>query len=68
MPNFSDALKYAVVSGAVAGGGLTIIANSPNPAGAALLKGHFGGNVSPVGLLTWVLLPTLIMGACFWVL
>ena len=39
VPNFTDSLKYAVVSGAVAGGGLTIIANAPNPAGQSILKG-----------------------------
>ena len=37
----SDALKYAVVAGAVTGGGLTIIANAPNPAGISLLRKHF---------------------------
>jgi hypothetical protein len=65
VPGFTDSLKYAVVAGAVAGGGLTIIANAPNPAGAALLKQHFGGTVSPVSLFAWVLVPTLLMGACF---
>jgi hypothetical protein len=30
----SDQLKYALVAGAVSGGGLTVIANAPNPAGA----------------------------------
>ncbi|MDJ0848178.1 MAG: putative Na+/H+ antiporter [Myxococcota bacterium] len=65
VPDLTDGLKRAVVAGAVTGGGLTIIANSPNPAGAALLKQHFGGNVSPVGLLTWVAGPTLLVGACF---
>ena len=34
----SDASKYMLVAGAVAGGGLTVIANAPNPAGVALLK------------------------------
>ena len=38
VPNFSDALKYAVVAGAVAGGGLTVIANAPNPAGQSILS------------------------------
>ena len=31
VPGFSDALKYVVMAGAVTGGGLTVIANSPNP-------------------------------------
>ncbi len=65
VPGFSDSLKHAVVAGAVAGGGLTIIANSPNPAGVSLLKHHFEGTVSPAGLLTWVAVPTLLMGVCF---
>ena len=30
-----------LVAGAVAGGGLTVIANAPNPAGVALLKRGF---------------------------
>src|SRR6202042_3288544 len=33
VPNFSDSLKVAVMSGAICGGGLTVIANAPNPAG-----------------------------------
>lgn len=38
----SDEFKYALVTGAVTGGGgLTIIANAPNPAGAAILRSHF---------------------------
>ncbi len=41
VPNFSDTLKAAVVSGAVAGGGLTVIANAANPAGQALLQRYF---------------------------
>ena len=39
VPNLSDGLKVAVVQGAVTGGGLTVIANAPNPAGQALLGG-----------------------------
>jgi Na+/H+ antiporter NhaD/arsenite permease-like protein len=38
VPDFTDNLKYAVVAGAVAGGGLTVIANAPNPAGQSILK------------------------------
>jgi len=33
--------KYMLVAGAVAGGGLTVIANTPNPAGVALLRRGF---------------------------
>jgi len=65
VPGFTDSLKYAVVAGAVAGGGLTIIANAPNPAGQSILKRYFGDNVSPVGLLKAAIIPTLIMLLCF---
>jgi len=60
VPNLNDALKLAVVQGAVIGGGLTVIANAPNPAGQALLNRFFGGAISPIGLLLGALPPTLI--------
>jgi hypothetical protein len=48
----SDASKYMLVAGAVTGGGLTVIANAPNPAGYGILKGSFGASgISPLGLL-----------------
>jgi len=65
VPGFTDSLKYAVVAGAVSGGGLTVIANAPNPAGQSLLKRYFGGNVSPVGLLKAAIIPTVIMLLCY---
>ncbi len=65
VPNFSDSLKIAVVSGAVTGGGLTIIANAPNPAGQSILKKYFKNGVSPVGLLKAAITPTIIMFLCF---
>lgn len=65
VPNFTAELKYAVVAGAVTGGGLTVIANAPNPAGVSILKGHFKGGVSPAGLAKAALLPTIIMALCF---
>ena len=68
VPGFTDSLKYAVVAGAVTGGGLTVIANAPNPAGQALLKDYFSNGVSPVQLLAYALLPTIIMALCFLVL
>ncbi len=64
VPDFTDGLKYAVVAGAVAGGGLTVIANAPNPAGQALLKHHFEGGVSPQKLVVSALLPTIIVWFC----
>jgi hypothetical protein len=66
VPGFTDELKYAVVAGAVAGGGLTVIANAPNPAGQMLLKKHFLHGVSPVSLLAAALAPTAIMLTIFW--
>ncbi|HEY3698554.1 MAG TPA: putative Na+/H+ antiporter, partial [Spongiibacteraceae bacterium] len=57
----SDSFKYALVAGAVAGGGLTIIANAPNPAGVAILKGDFADQtINPLGLLLSALPPTAI--------
>ncbi len=64
VPGFSDSLKYAVVAGAVAGGGLTVIANAPNPAGQALLKQHFDGAISPQKLLLSALVPTMVVWLC----
>jgi hypothetical protein len=50
----------------VTGGGLTVIANAPNPAGMAILRGHFeDGAVHPLGLLLAALLPTLVAAAAF---
>jgi len=64
-PGLSIGAKYAVVAGAVTGGGLTVIANAPNPAGQSILGRYFKGGVSPMGLMKAALIPTLIMGACF---
>ncbi len=61
----SDEFKYMLVAGAVTGGGLTVIANAPNPAGQALLNRFFGGAISPIGLLLGALPPTLIAVAVF---
>jgi len=68
VPGFTHELKYAVVAGAVTGGGLTIIANAPNPAGQTILKKYFENGVSPMKLLMGALLPTLIMFVCFSIL
>jgi hypothetical protein len=66
VPNFSPAMKYAVVSGAVTGGGLTVIANAPNPAGQSILKKYFpNGVVSPAGLVKAAILPTIVMFLIF---
>lgn len=69
VPGFGEELKHAVVAGAVAGGGLTVIANAPNPAGQSILQSQFGdGGVNPLGLLLAALLPTVIMGAALMLL
>lgn len=61
----SDASKYMLVAGALAGGGLTVIANAPNPAGAALLKAGFeDGSIGALELLLGALGPTLVAIAC----
>jgi Na+/H+ antiporter NhaD/arsenite permease-like protein len=60
VPDFSDPMKAAIVEGAVTGGGLTVIANAPNPAGQALLARFFGGTVRPLGLAIGALIPTLV--------
>ena len=65
VPGFSDQMKYAVMAGAVTGGGLTVIANAPNPAGQNLLQTYFPEGISPLGLLLSALPPTLLMAACF---
>jgi hypothetical protein len=65
VPNLGDELKLAVVQGAVVGGGLTVIANAPNPAGQALLGRFFAGAILPVGLLGAAVVPTLIAAAVF---
>jgi len=63
---FSDASKYMLVAGAVAGGGLTVIANAPNPAGVALLKRGFEDeSIGAGGLLAGALLPTALAAAAF---
>lgn len=65
----SDESKYMLVAGAVAGGGLTVIANAPNPAGVALLKNGFADEtVSAGGLLLGALGPTLVAAAAFMLL
>ena len=61
VPGLSDEFKYALVAGAVTGGGLTIIANAPNPAGASILKGAFSDqSIAAGGLLLAALAPTIV--------
>jgi hypothetical protein len=62
----SDIWRYMLVAGAVTGGGLTVIANAPNPAGFSILKGSFpDGAISPLRLLISAAVPTLIAACLF---
>ncbi|GIK82126.1 MAG: hypothetical protein KJZ73_02370 [Pseudorhodoplanes sp.] len=62
----SEEFKYALVAGAVTGGGLTVIANAPNPAGFAILKDSFEeGSISAAGLAAAAAGPTLVAAAAF---
>ena len=66
-----DEMKYAIVAGAVTGGGLTVIANAPNPAGVGILRGakvFRGGGISPLGLFLGALVPTAVAIGCFWLM
>ena len=69
VPNLSPELKHAVLVGAVTGGGLTVIANAPNPAGQSILQRYFGEDgISPAKLFLAALAPTVIVGAAFMLL
>jgi len=61
-----EEFRYALVAGAVTGGGLTVIANAPNPAGFAILRGSFADQtINPLGLLFAAALPTLVAVVAF---
>lgn len=67
VPDLSEASRYALVAGAIAGGGLTVIANAPNPAGFSILNHKFpGGNVNPLLLFVAALIPTAVAVLCLW--
>lgn len=66
LPNPTDAFKYAIFTGVVAGGGLTVIANAPNPAGYAILKRYFSDGIKPLHLLLAALPPTVILYIIFY--
>lgn len=69
VPGVSDTFKYALVAGAVAGGGMTVIANAPNPAGFSILQERFKPDgISPLKLAVSALAPTLVAMACLWLL
>ncbi|NBS04245.1 MAG: hypothetical protein EBS64_03290 [Verrucomicrobia bacterium] len=57
--------RHAVMAGALAGGGFTVIANAPNPAGQSILAKHFDQGVSPLKLALWAVVPTAVAVLCF---
>ena len=61
----AEALRHAVLAGALAGGGLTVIANAPNPAGQSILSPWFPEGVSAWRLFVWALAPTGLALGCF---
>lgn len=63
--DISLSAKHAVVAGAVTGGGLTVIANAPNPAGQSILSKFFKDGVSPLGVFLGAITPTVIVYLCF---
>lgn len=64
--NISDLSKFALVAGSVVGGGLTVIANAPNPAGYSILNSSFGeSGISPLKLFLGALLPTVLAALFF---
>ncbi len=65
MVELSDSAKYALVAGSVTGGGLTVIANAPNPAGYSILRPSFRDGISPLKLFLGALFPTLVTILCY---
>ncbi|MDR3144184.1 MAG: putative Na+/H+ antiporter [Puniceicoccales bacterium] len=61
----NQSLQRAVLSGAVTGGGLTLIANAPNPAGQNILSKYFDGGISPLHLFMGAAIPTAVVALCF---
>lgn len=66
VPGLSPEFQVSLVAGAVTGGGLTLIANAPNPAGASILRGKFADDsIAPLGLAMGALVPTLVAIGAF---
>ncbi len=66
VPDWGEAFQYAIFTGVIAGGGLTVIANAPNPAGYAILRKHFDKGIQPLQLLLAALIPTFILYLIFY--
>jgi hypothetical protein len=65
VPDWGDAFKYAVFTGVIAGGGLTVIANAPNPAGYTILQRHFEGGIKFLRLFLMAAGPTILLYLIF---
>jgi hypothetical protein len=65
IPNWDDVYQYALFTGVIAGGGLTVIANAPNPAGFVILSNHFGGSVSSFKLALAAIMPAVVLYLIF---
>lgn len=65
IPHSTEPFRYAIFTGVIAGGGLTVIANAPNPAGYVILKKFFDGGIRPLNLFLAALIPTLILYGLF---
>jgi hypothetical protein len=61
----NQSLQRAVLTGAIAGGGLTLIANAPNPAGQNILAKFFTGGISPLRLFAGAAIPTIVAAILF---
>lgn len=68
IPNWGDVFQYAVFTGVVAGGGLTVIANAPNPAGYVILKPFFPNGINPFRLFFAAFFPTMLLYLLFYFL
>ncbi len=67
--DLSEGSKYALVAGAVVGGGLTVIANAPNPAGFGILNSSFGTTgIKASKLFLGALMPTIVAALIFLIL
>ncbi len=66
VPTLSEVSKWALVSGAISGGGLSILANAPNPAGFSILSSKFSGQTLNAFKLFLAALPmTVVVMICF---
>ncbi len=64
-PELDEQMKFLVVAGAVCGGGLTVIANAPNPVGYSILSKYFPDGIAPISLALGALFPTIVAAVVF---